>query len=383
MQIELIIWIILAILSAFYILLLLENVIHLKRLKTIPLRISVSGTRGKTSITRMLASILRESGRNVLAKTTGTEAVYILPDGSIENIKRRGPTNIIEQKNLIIKASQLKADVLISEVMSIQAENHKIESRRLIKPNYTIIANMNPDHLDAAPGERMSILYENDLYRNSTLVIPENVLDKRLEIRALQIGCTLMKVEQASFTIQNKLIASALAKRLGCTAEQIAMGLKNAQMDLGATLAYSFKQNGQTIIFINAFAANDPVSSQQIIEEISSQEEYKNYELYAILNLRNDRPERSVQWIDFLKGKYLNRFKEIYLIGDHGRAAKRQLKQGRIIKNGNAEQITNMLLSTSGSNYLVFGLVNIAGIGSQLIEYWANNGTKLDLLNTK
>ena len=48
---------------------------------SIPLRVSISGTRGKTTLVRALASVLRESGRTVLAKTTGTQALMILPDG--------------------------------------------------------------------------------------------------------------------------------------------------------------------------------------------------------------------------------------------------------------------------------------------------------------
>ncbi|NLA53820.1 MAG: hypothetical protein GX858_05635 [Clostridiales bacterium] len=48
----------------------------------IPLRILVNGTRGKTSVTRLVASALNEAGLMTYAKTTGSDAKWIMPDGS-------------------------------------------------------------------------------------------------------------------------------------------------------------------------------------------------------------------------------------------------------------------------------------------------------------
>ena len=51
---------------------ILEKYLHLKSLKTIPHRIHVNGTRGKSSVTRLIAAGIRESGIKTFAKTTGT-----------------------------------------------------------------------------------------------------------------------------------------------------------------------------------------------------------------------------------------------------------------------------------------------------------------------
>ena len=51
-----------------------ERLLLEQRLRKIPLRISVTGTRGKSAVVRMLASVLREDGRRVVAKTTGAQA---------------------------------------------------------------------------------------------------------------------------------------------------------------------------------------------------------------------------------------------------------------------------------------------------------------------
>ena len=58
-----------------------ENWFHQKALARIPLRILVNGTRGKTTVTRMTAAVLNEAGIQTYAKTTGSEARRILPDG--------------------------------------------------------------------------------------------------------------------------------------------------------------------------------------------------------------------------------------------------------------------------------------------------------------
>ena len=47
---------------------------HTRRLNKIPLRININGIRGKSTITRMIYSILREDQYHVIGKTTGTDA---------------------------------------------------------------------------------------------------------------------------------------------------------------------------------------------------------------------------------------------------------------------------------------------------------------------
>src|SRR5437870_12875278 len=69
---------------------------HSQRLAAVPLRIHVNGTRGKSSVTRLIAAILREHGISTLAKTTGTAARLIIPDGAERPVPRNGPPNLRE-----------------------------------------------------------------------------------------------------------------------------------------------------------------------------------------------------------------------------------------------------------------------------------------------
>ncbi|MGD8869549.1 MAG: Mur ligase family protein, partial [Gemmatimonadales bacterium] len=123
-----------------------------RRRRVIPVLISVTGTRGKSSVTRQLAAVLRESGRRVLAKTTGSEAALILPDGSEQQIRRRGLPSIIEQKDVVRLAAHLRVDAAVVEVMSIHPENHLVETHRILQPDLVLVTNFRVDHT-AAVGE--------------------------------------------------------------------------------------------------------------------------------------------------------------------------------------------------------------------------------------
>ncbi len=111
-----------------------ERIVLERRLKKIPLRIAVTGVRGKSSVVRLVAAALRASGRTVLARTTGSRPVFIDPDGSEHEIPRRGSPNLLEGKTLLERAVKLGADVLVCELMSITPEYLRLEARRLFRP---------------------------------------------------------------------------------------------------------------------------------------------------------------------------------------------------------------------------------------------------------
>jgi hypothetical protein len=66
-----------------------ENLAHQRRLKSIPIRILVNGTRGKTSISRILAETLNEKGIRTVCRTTGSSAEVLFPTGKTEPFSRK------------------------------------------------------------------------------------------------------------------------------------------------------------------------------------------------------------------------------------------------------------------------------------------------------
>jgi hypothetical protein len=60
-----------------------------RQLGKLKIRIYVNGIRGKSTVTRLIAGVLREAGIQTLAKTTGSAARVILPNGDEIPIRRR------------------------------------------------------------------------------------------------------------------------------------------------------------------------------------------------------------------------------------------------------------------------------------------------------
>ena len=95
---------------------------HHQQLKKVPWRIHVSGSRGKTTTTRLIGAALRQAGYRVLVKTTGTVPLLILPDGTEQAWRRWGPASVTEQIRFFRLAQRLKVEVVVLESMAIAPE---------------------------------------------------------------------------------------------------------------------------------------------------------------------------------------------------------------------------------------------------------------------
>ena len=67
-----------------------EFTAHRRRVETLQWRIHVNGIHGESTVTRIIAGMLREAGYVTIAKSTGTFAAVINRDGVDEPIDRRG-----------------------------------------------------------------------------------------------------------------------------------------------------------------------------------------------------------------------------------------------------------------------------------------------------
>ena len=100
----------------------IELYIHKISLKKIPIRIHVNGTRGKSSVTRLIAAGLREGGLNTFAKTTGTIPRIINNIGNDVELHRLRGASIGEQIKLIRYFSRYKPDALVIECMAVNPQ---------------------------------------------------------------------------------------------------------------------------------------------------------------------------------------------------------------------------------------------------------------------
>jgi poly-gamma-glutamate synthase PgsB/CapB len=89
-----------------------EDFTHRRRLRKIPIRVHVNGTRGKSSVARLIAAGLRAGGRRTCCKTTGTLPRMILPDGTEYPVFRPARANVIEQIRIVEAAVELEAEAI-------------------------------------------------------------------------------------------------------------------------------------------------------------------------------------------------------------------------------------------------------------------------------
>jgi gamma-polyglutamate synthase len=358
--------------------------------KSVPLIIAVTGTRGKSTVVRLLASVLRESGRIVLAKTTGSQAQYVLPDGSIERVHRRGLVSILEQKNSLRKAVKLKADCLVVEIMSIRPENHIVESQRILKPDIVVLTNIRKDHTEAMGEQENDIaqVLQLDFAAGSRVYLPkecEHYLDSKI-IEKQHLSLTVVPANQAHTPVgsqsallknefsENLDLVGAVSNALNIGDEVIARGIRNAKHDIGRFKIWVLQLNGKKIFAVNAFAANDPESTMKVLGRTEELLGRSVRPITGLLNLRSDRPDRTLQWIDALNLGLNGKFTRLYVLGGHANVVKRKTDATTLLASKPPDVLTQLISETMEENSVLFGFGNIAGAGEGLIEFWQREG---------
>ena len=369
-----------------------ERLLLNSRIQSIPLRISVTGTRGKSSVARLLASILREDGWKVLAKTTGSEARLILTDGEEIPLSRRGIPSILEQKKLIKFAKNVNADCVVSEIMSIHPENHFVESQQILKPNIVIVTNIRRDHIDAMgkTEDEIASVLSLDIPEKARVYIPEKenrqifqtavhngkgeliIVPEGISSPLQQLAPELKRTEFSD----NLDIVVSLAKHLNIDQRVIYNGIRNTKHDIGTFKIWEYcaRETQKTCYLVNGFAANDPESTKRLISKTKEVLPSASDKLTGLLSLRPDRGDRTVQWINALQDRSFDCFSRIYVTGTHSKIIKRKLKFAYILKYKPPEKMTDMIVTDLEDQAVIFGFGNLVGMGRRLVDCWNTIG---------
>jgi len=372
----------------------LELILHRRRLMRIPIRIHVNGTRGKTSVTRLVAAGLREAGIRCVAKTTGTVPRFILPNGREVPVYRACGPNVIEQKQSITMAAAQRAEALVVECMALQPQLQWLSEWKLVRATHGVITNARPDHLDVMGPT------EEDVARALAATVPcdgvflsaERTHRPFFQEVAEERGSRFRGAEDLSRPVtpedvaafpylehqENIELALAVCEELGVDNDTALRGMWRAKPDSGAMTEAEVEFFGRHIVFVNGFAANDPISTRYIWEQsVSRHRELKRR--IAVFNCRSDRADRSEQ----LAESYASwtQADEVVLLGtgqyifarvavQHGLDPTRLV----FVDQTHPADIFEILLGLAESSALVMGLGNIAGPGLALAEYVANRG---------
>lgn len=271
-----------------------EYRIHMSRLEKIPIRILVNGTRGKSTVTRLIAAGLAESGLRVCAKTTGSAARLILPDLSEEPIRRRHGTTIMEHRWFVQRSVGLGAQAIVAECMAIQPETIWTLEHRLARSTIGVITNVRADHRDTM-GVELSQIAETlalSVPERGQVFVGTEGLDEELKAiferagqgRSSTNGALLGRRGSAPTSAskfvtaddavrswcarfgypmfaENLALALAVCQECGVQREVALRGMLKIQPDPGVRASVEFEWQGVKVRAVNAFAANDAQST--------------------------------------------------------------------------------------------------------------------------
>jgi len=380
--------------------LLIERLALDARLGRIPVRICVTGTRGKSSVVRLIAGALREAGMSVLAKTTGSRATLILPDGTEREVRRRGLPSVLEQKRIVRTAARLKAKILVMEMMSIREECLFAESRRLIRPSVLVLTNVRLDHLDlmGRSREEIAACLASAFPVKGTVILPEEEFFPIFEQKGRALGTKLILARKSVMGDRertaalpyeefeaNVRLALETVRELGVGDETAVRGMAKAAPDFGALRIWDAPRTGlgPAVSFVNAFAANDPRSSSEALDRVMGKPSFSGRMFIGLLNLRDDRGDRTLQWAEALERGDFDRLTRIAVIGGQARAFGRRLKKRTgwpedrlvVFKERAPAAVCEGLLRLADGPAVVIGLGNIGGLGKGIVEHWERMGT--------
>ena len=157
------------------VLLIIEINLHLKSLSKIPIRIHVNGTRGKSSVVRLIAAGLRAGGFKTFAKTTGTIPRIINEKGEDVELHRLRSASIGEQIKLIRYFGKQEPEALVIECMAVNPQYQWISEHRIVKSTLSVITNVRKDHVDEMGVSNNEIAYSlsNTIPFNSKVITSE------------------------------------------------------------------------------------------------------------------------------------------------------------------------------------------------------------------
>ena len=340
---------------------------HLKKLSDkVPLRILVNGTRGKSSVTRMLIAALNGCGIRTCGKTTGSDARFILPDLSEEPVPRKnGIRMVFEHTMMFEKAVSNDCQAIVCECMAIREESQKVVGSRLVRPSISIITNARVDHVDQMGNtaeETAAVLCRSigpstDVY-TSDLVVVQGL--KGVNVNVHLAGPLTEKQRSVlnffSFPVheENLSLVLAVCRDIGLDEQKVLDSVVNAVPDKGMTSAEEVRGH----LVVNGFAANDAESSARLFDGLDMSE------VTVVYGNRADREFRLPYFRDLLQSVEV---RDIVVTGDNASKCRRYFSRipGVQVRVADMKDM-KAFLDSCRRNIICLG--NIKGSGERMLE---------------
>jgi len=368
-----------------------EMLRHARHRRRIPIRIHVNGSRGKSSVARLIAAGLKAGGILVVGKTTGSAAALINTDGTETPVVRRGGPNIKEQLSVFRRAARQNPQALVIECMAVRPDLQKVCEHSIVQATHGVITNVRPDHLEVMGPtmDDVAASLAGTVPNNSHLFTSEDVYHEYLAQRAdkahseftLSVAENVSAEEMRHFAYEefpeNVSLALDVCVCVGVDRQTALGGMWEVTPDVGAMTRWRYLEeipghHPRHVEFINGFAANDPESYIRVWRRLDLDKHSDN--VILLMNIRADRQRRSKDLAP-LFGRELNAAHYV-LIGEETALFADMIRRGGVEKESihdfsrmNALDLWDSLVSLGQDNVQIIGVGNIAGIGNRLLDH--------------
>lgn len=360
--------------------LLLENVLAIQNRKKLLHVVYVNGTRGKSTVTRLIDSALREGGYKVCCKTTGTVPIIIGTDNVERPINRRGRANIKEQLWVLNQAKKQGAEILVCECMAVDPFLQKLSQEKMVRSDIGVITNVRLDHTEemGATLEEICDSLSNTIPKNGVLFTSDKTFFSQLSKNAEKQNsrCFLADDTQElpDFNFkENIALALDVCNHLKVNKQTALKGMTAFKRDPFDLSVFSFATGG---IFVNGMSINDPQSTLIVYKGLQEKYELYDKKLILLINNRRDRAYRTEHMISLAQSI---RPDEIWVIGAAQNAVKnRLLHKDKALKIKLLNKAEEIDFSRLQENEVLFAVGNIASEGHILIEMVKKEAEQLE-----
>lgn len=312
-------------------------------------RVLVTGSRGKSSVVRLIHAGMQAAGLQTYARITGVVPRELGHDG--ERIISRAAGAHVEEMRWWLRHLETDVQGIVLENSAISAEFQALASRWL-RPDVTVLTNTLPDHQElwGSTAASAAEVLTAGIRKQGKVILPtglrsDNYLMKLLRRRRCELFYSEPEIEvEEEYRAVNIGLALTTLMHLGFKREMVLPAMQQLQPD-----RYDFQVvhcKGAEVAM--AFAANDIISTRLLFDSLN----WSPSETSLIYNHRADRPGRLKSFKEWLSR---SRWQDVMIIGDKPRL---EFAPARYLNIKNVDG----LLKLFQPGKRLFGCGNIAGL---------------------
>lgn len=286
---------------------------------SIPDRILVTGTRGKSGTVRLIQAALYGGDRLVFAKMTGTQAAQIDVNGNETKTVRLGAASVSEMPRAVLHASLQRAQIGIFECMAVTPSLIDLVQQRMIRAQIIAIPTVRLDHLEEEGLTELEIgMSMLKAVGKPDVVVcgvtqPEIIAayQQHASSQGFEIIFTAPTPDQPELNGHhpvNIAVALCVAEIFGVDRETALERIRDVSQEPRAiTCQRLARADGATLTLVDLGGANDPESSREAFEATGLDRDT----VIPVLVNRWERPLRSLSFI----GAVIGRFRAVAVAG--------------------------------------------------------------------